>query len=698
MERRLSDLLLREEIGDREQAAQSIRSRVSWMDCEMKATAEKEPQFDIEIALVCGGIEANPSDWSTKPPVDAIAVGHYSGGRPQSAELAIDKAITRKLSGRRESAPEDLILTQFSDRGILPGEIGRFFFLPDPRDTKSQRSIAIAGMGPFGRFGVPELIVLVRELCWMLATLGKRHLATTLIGAGNHNLSAADAVYAWTRGIRGALQGRRDPSCPTLEKITFVNTNAMQVLEINKILLREKAVLEHGGQLSICYTEIGQDQQKCLIEDAIGRERRLVAERLRQQIAEPQNDERRSEPQPTHMTLEYDETGYRFGVITETASVPERVTQIDADIVVAANLELALEENVNAQLDRGQFLNRLLFPAELSNALASDTPLVMMLDTNTAKIHWEMVAQPDQYAPDQRDTHDKGTLGQPTANAGHDDETLGRFLGTARGFTRQLRTTFAPAPELPPPPQRTLRVLVVGDPAADARLPGAEAEAIAVADLFDRYNDIAAREDGKLPNRVSVTRLLGPTKATRTNVLRELLNNRYDVLHFAGHCFFDPRDPTACGWLFQKMPLKFISAKELCRIDRIPKFVFSNACESGVLPDRNATIYEGIGPSFAESFFRQGVANFVCTAWKVDDAAATVFAHTLYARLLGLTEAAEQPADLIQPEYIWRALREARRVTAQEPGGARTWGAYQHYGSPYYTFFARGSKSEDVNA
>jgi CHAT domain-containing protein len=251
---------------------------------------------------------------------------------------------------------------------------------------------------------------------------------------------------------------------------------------------------------------------------------------------------------------------------------------------------------------------------------------------------------------------------------------------------------------LPPPPQRTLRVLVVGDPAADARLPGAESEAITVADLFERYNDVAAGDDGKLHNRVSVTRLLGPTSATRTNVLRELLNNRYDVLHFAGHCFFDPRDPTACGWLFQQQPLKFISAKELCRIDRVPKFVFSNACESGVLPDRNAAIHDGIGPSFAESFFKQGVANFICTAWKVDDAAATVFARTLYARLLGLTDAAEQPADLIQPEYIWRALREARRVTAKEPGGARTWGAYQHYGSPYYTFFARNSGSKDVDA
>ena len=45
------------------------------------------------------------------------------------------------------------------------------------------------------------------------------------------------------------------------------------------------------------------------------------------------------------------------------------------------------------------------------------------------------------------------------------------FLGTSRGFTRQLRTTFAPPPEPPPPPRRLLRVLVVANPAADAPAP-----------------------------------------------------------------------------------------------------------------------------------------------------------------------------------------------------------------------------------
>ncbi len=33
------------------------------------------------------------------------------------------------------------------------------------------------------------------------------------------------------------------------------------------------------------------------------------------------------------------------------------------------------------------------------------------------------------------------------------------------------------------------------------------------------------------------------------------------------------------------------------------------------------------------------------------------------------------------------AMRQARLAIAALPNGARTWGAYQHYGNPYLRFF-----------
>ncbi len=57
----------------------------------------------------------------------------------------------------------------------------------------------------------------------------------------------------------------------------------------------------------------------------------------------------------------------------------------------------------------------------------------------------------------------------------------------------------------------------------------------------------------------------------------------YDILHYCGHCFFDAKNPESSGWIFEDGVL---SAQELTRLDRVPRFIFSNACESGITPER----------------------------------------------------------------------------------------------------------------
>jgi hypothetical protein len=233
-------------------------------------------------------------------------------------------------------------------------------------------------------------------------------------------------------------------------------------------------------------------------------------------------------------------------------------------------------------------------------------------------------------------------------------------------------------------------VLVVADPAEDAPLAGAEEEGIVVADLFEQFNTLHA--DSK--NRIEVVRLFGPREATRTAVLRQLMLRSYDVFHFAGHCVFDEAEPSASGWIFSHG--ERLSVNELNRIDRIPSFVFSNACESGITPDRSGERSAGLAPSFAEAFFARGVSNFVCTAWPVDDLAAREFALRLYEGLLGIERIADpnnqRPSLTYRykpqaPKLMYAAMREARQTIAAPPYDFRTWGAYQHYGNPYFRFF-----------
>jgi CHAT domain/Lecithin:cholesterol acyltransferase len=651
----------------------------------------------IEIGLECDGIQDVAYEQvksASGDPIDAIAVGHYIGVKPQAAEWALDQAISRALPGRAKELEEDsggagqlgagYLLTQYSERGVIRGELAQPFFLPDPRANAdggaADRVIAIGGMGLPGRFGMPELTVLARELCWSLQQMGKRHLATVLIGAGNGNLPVRDSVSAWISGIENALTNSADEDGGRhLRRITFVEIDPYTVETIDSAILWEKERLERQNGLEIKYKSIPKKKL-----EPKKREERRRRQRRHEQDLNKRDETPPDRRVPTRITLSLDGRTYRFGAITESASIPEREIPLDPKLVIEANDELAGELNLDMQKERGRFLEQLLVPSELRAQFFTDAPLVMTLDSTMARIHWEMVAQPE-LAPRPEDVS-SASVGNGDQDGQEQKLDVSRFLGTSRGFTRQLRTTFAPPPEPPPPPRSVMRVLVVADPAEDAHLPGAEEEGTEVADLFESFNAV---DDESSDKRAEVVRLLGPYEARRTNVLRHLMLHRYDVLHFAGHCIYDKDRPAASGWIFSAAKDERLSANELNRIDRIPRFVFSNACESGVTPDRSEMRSDQLAPSFAEAFFRCGVSNFVCTAWPVDDVAAREFALTLYAALLGLPRVdylgnRYEPSG---PQPMHVAMRDARLSVANPPLGAGTWGAYQHYGDPYFRLF-----------
>jgi pimeloyl-ACP methyl ester carboxylesterase len=663
-------------------------------DFEIEAT-------EVEIGVVCDGIESlDYEEIRSKEghPIDALAVGHYIGVQPQYAELELDKAISAALLGKeypnRKYSPlkSDLLLTQYTERGIIHGRLGQPFILPDPRpsntrvDDKNGRLIAIAGMNEPGRFGVPELTVLARELCWALGRLNKLHLATIVIGSGEGNLPVRDALSGWLSGIRRALSGSKFDDGRRLKRITFVDKDPRKVIQLDRLIAQERdRHLQNKTGFKILYDNLTAQALRALKTKGYQAARRDLERRWRRE--DQTEDTTQAIPARVTLSLDPEKRIYRFGAITDTASVPERDIVIDPKLIWQANDELAGEQRPSMQLERGRFLEELLMPEDLRKQLYTRAPLVMMLDATTARVHWEMVAQP--------------ALGSSAGGRGggfsegkfeYEDD----FLGTSRGLTRQLRTTFAPPPEPPPPPQRVLRVLVVADPAPDGHLPGAQEEGVMVADLFESYNLIHRSEEASA--RVEVKRLFGPVEATRTNVLRELMVRHYDVLHFAGHCVFEwDGDPNLSGWIFNVKDREILSANELKRIDRIPKFVFSNACESGVTPDRSQERDDKLAPSFAEAFFARGVANFVCTAWPVDDVAARTFALTLYAALLGidLEPSTGQPlGNKSSAVPMHEAMKTARVAIARTQNGRTTWGAYQHYGNPYFRLFFSGTQGE----
>lgn len=645
-----------------------VRTGAATGETTIETTPDERPR--IEIAVIHDSI-------TTFVDADAIAVGVYIGVRPDSATKYLDTVITNAYAGRdleTEVKAEERMITQLLERGIIHGGLGQPFFVPDPRDKSLRRLIAVVGMGTPGRFGTPECTVLARELCWSLGKLKRGHIATVLIGSGAGNLETKDAILAWLRGIYRALLGT--PEAEQIKKVTFVEFRASRVLDIDHAI-REVMKPQRGveGQaeasqlvnLAIDYADFSPEKmdelrtavRKEAKEDA---ERYLLAVEERLKDQEPFDNDKNDIP--ARLTISYDEgrRAFRFGAITSSAAVPEREVALDPKLVDEAAAEIAALTRTSEQQLSGNFLQKLLVPRDFREQLSGREPLVLLVDSKTARIPWEMMSYP------QGEDSDPGRRQRAySSNA---------FLGTARGLTRQLRTTFAPPPEPPPPTHRKLNVLIVANPAADALLPGAEKEGVRLKEIFESFNELekARVPDETRRNEVVVKTMLGPFEAKRFAVLKELMSRDYDVLHFAGHCRFVKDNPIKSGWIFSNDDV--LSANELNRIDRVPRFVFSNACESGITSGDTLAI----APSFAEAFFQRGVANFVCTAWPVNDQAALDFARVLYENLLGV-------GSVSQPQKMHVAMCAARSAIAASTFGAGTWGAYQHYGNPYYRFF-----------
>ena len=49
------------------------------------------------------------------------------------------------------------------------------------------------------------------------------------------------------------------------------------------------------------------------------------------------------------------------------------------------------------------------------------------------------------------------------------------------------------------------------------------------------------------------------------------------------------------------------------------------------------------------------------------------------------------------PKPMYQAMRNARQAIANSSGDHRTWGAYQHYGNPYFRLFAEVSSEQAVH-
>jgi hypothetical protein len=210
--------------------------------------------------------------------------------------------------------------------------------------------------------------------------------------------------------------------------------------------------------------------------------------------------------------------------------------------------------------------------------------------------------------------------------------------------------------------QRELAVLVIANPTRD--LPGADSEAERIAALFARKRNLR------------LTQVLREG-ATLARVTAEFESGRHDVIHYAGHAFFDAARPGESGLVLADGEM---SGSHFASLGRLPPLLVFNACESarlrrGRAADLARRRSRGMRTnlSLAETLLRAGVAHYIGTHWPVEDRAATAFAATFYRELLRGS--------------IGHALVKARRAVHERR--SPDWADYVHYGDAEFRLKSR---------
>jgi len=112
--------------------------------------------------------------------------------------------------------------------------------------------------------------------------------------------------------------------------------------------------------------------------------------------------------------------------------------------------------------------------------------------------------------------------------------------------------------------------------------------------------------------------------------------------------------------------------------------VFINCCHLGQMRgDASPRVaFHRLAANLATQFIKIGARAVVAAGWAVDDAAAKTFATSFYTLML-------------DGQLYGDAVLQARRDTFALHGNTNTWGAYQCYGDPSFSFYVGKAASRD---
>jgi hypothetical protein len=578
----------------------------------------------LEINLALGSV--------TEMNARALTIGVFSGVEPGGAAGAVDEALGGAVK-------------DFTARRMFAARVGEVFVLPTGRNRLFADSILFAGLGSFGSFSYEVLEFVSENVVRTFVRTNVEDFAVVLFGA-----ASGQSVEGTLRAMfRGFLRGLRDADGDhTVRRISICELDVERYQRIKEELYRLASTsLFDDVRITLYESELparpepSSREERALVKKTPQTSYLYVTQEGRETV-DPQG---RAHSRSFVLRSSLLTPGGKATVLSGTLVVdPKRLDAALAPFRDVGSSRQWLEA-------RGKDLAALLLPPDVQRGLwaLQSYPLVIVHDAPAARVPWETLLLEDP---------EGGAGWFPAERAGTSRHYAATNLSVAKWLDRRRQDD-------------VLDVLLVVNPTGD---------------LDGTLEEAARLEQLSSENQAIRLTKLEESQATKARLLAEFGSGRYDVVHYAGHAFFDPEMPSRSGIVCHGDQV--LSGADLARLSSLPALAFFNACEAARVRGRSRStkkqaearsatprerIEENVG--LAEAFLRGGVASYVGTYWPVGDSAAAAFCKAFYGLLLS-------------GEPMGSAVQAGRAAAASKSDV--DWANYVHYGAVDFALKVRG--------
>ncbi len=159
---------------------------------------------------------------------------------------------------------------------------------------------------------------------------------------------------------------------------------------------------------------------------------------------------------------------------------------------------------------------------------------------------------------------------------------------------------------------------------------------------------------------------------------------QYDIVHFAGHFDYDPKNLGQSGWRLTRGSLSVSDIEDIAGPEPMPALIFSNACQSA-RTEKMRWKSDGEDKSFGllNSFISGGVRHYLGTSWEITDKPGSSFATLFYKHLLS-------------GKTIGEAVSLSRLELTKNKKSDVSWASYVLYGDPTVSYFGQNEVEKNL--